>query len=597
MKSEHFLTCPDPMSSYEQNLSITLNCSALDRETKHEVYFAAVTNITCHFRSNYRQHQKTLADAHEIVFLNCHLPSIPRTFFQRIGKTEHVYLNYSGIESISSNDFAENSNLKVLVMSHNNLIQLPSLLFVHTAEIQSLDFSYNQISKIDSKIFGGVAKKVKKLSFAHNLIELLENELFTDQIHLTEIDFSHNLLKSFNIELNNLESLKSLRLESNKIVQLDCGIFPNSMAETTSINLATNHLEGMDFNCDKSCESLVLNVDDNKLTGLTLPKSQIVESLTSLFANKNKIENISIESDMKKLKHLKLADNKLFNERAMDIFVHCSSLETLDLSSNTINQLSVHSLAKMKQLINLNLQNVSLAKIDCGTFAHPRSLVELNLSYNQLTEINFDLFVPTYENLTKIYLNDNRLADLVGWSNVIFPRLNILSISNNNFNCSYLGYFLMKYKSPKIHLQPGQASLSERINIQGISCFNNTSRSSTEKMNINKNHSNETKVDQESATEKESHKATLKPIEHIIKTVRYNDSNSTLHTIKEVLIILVCVACLTLIGFKFVQVTKKTYHLSMNMKTRSDTIYHQVDNDQSNIESVKTVDSNNKDSE
>lgn len=474
VSSEKFLSCTyTPLNL----LYIQFDCAALSENINQTELFNDFEKRSIEYLgsdcSSYESQLKYFA--FQFNFKNCEFQRIPDKFFQRLENTEEIYLNNSGIETIDSKSFSSTS-LKLLWVSHNNLTSLPALLFSNTPQIKNADFSHNHIQTIDRYVFGGAANKLEVINFSHNLIKTLNKDLFANLNDLVELNLNHNQIESFDPELSDLEKLKRLRLDNNKLKRIDCNVFLDILPVKASVDISNNEIEQIDLKCNKNCESndsgcISLVMEGNRMTNLLLPDSNLTKSLESLSVAANKVNTISIKSDLIKLKHLDVAGNGLAN--AEDIFKHCSGLEGLDLSLNSLHELRVNSFAKMTQLKNLNLSNGHLSQIDYGTFSYTRSLVVLDLSHNHLQQLNFDLFLPSLDRLIQLNLISNNLKELTGWENSIFPNLNVLGIANNQFNCSYLGKLLRSIDFTRIHLMANPTNREysdETKNIHGIKC-------------------------------------------------------------------------------------------------------------------------------
>lgn len=79
-----------------------------------------------------------------------------------------------------------------------------------------------------------------------------------------------------------------------------------------------------------------------------------------------------------------------------------------------------------------------MKEISLRTFSHQENLKILDLSNNNLSKIIFDKFLPHFDQLTELHLNNNKLKSLDGWQHTIFPRLNIFLISMNDFTVKSL---------------------------------------------------------------------------------------------------------------------------------------------------------------
>lgn len=545
-----------------------------------------------------------------VHFKNCQFPTLPQILFQEFKMLHRIFLDNSGVQVIDRNFLPKDSTLRSLSISHNSLTEIPESFFSNTPELSEADFSYNQIKTIDPKALSGVL--IGKINLAHNLIETIDEELFASSKYLSEVDLSYNQLEKFEISGTNFNYLESLILSHNKIVKLDCNIFPNvyqdsvvlidassnqltdldlncdhetnyaltlsiddnllenltlpstmvavnlnasrnniktvsiesdlkrlkqlrlanngltdvssivencssllildlssndihefntdstwaeleelnlsnnkmtqlscsaipsSMAHQISVDVSMNQLKEIDLNCEKTNNQWALNIGDNVLENLTLPASPLVKNLTSLLAASNKLKTISIESELPRLTELNVANNSLSS--LLDIFKHCTALEILDLSFNTIQKLRASSFMHMAQLKNLYLQNMNLSQLKYGTLSYSRNLRVLDLSHNNLAQFNFDWFFVPLADFAELHLNDNRLTHLSGSFKVqtIMPNLKILSISNNNFACNYLSQLFQEISSTQAKImfqQTIEDPEDERAHFNGVACM------------------------------------------------------------------------------------------------------------------------------
>lgn len=399
-----------------------------------------------------------LQNATEIRFdRRCSIPFVPIQFLQELTLVEKVWLNNSGVQSIAS---LLNSNLKVLMMNDNNLFELPKYLFVASQQVEKVNFSNNSISKIDPDVFANL-KHVKEINLSFNKIQSLGAGLFKGSNVLQFIYLSHNALVDFKPNLSNLTELQYLSLEGNRLTQLGCTVFPISGGNPTTIDASNNQLKSIDLNCDRKHNSsyLSLNVSDNQLEMLRFPNSTLAKSVKALSAKRNKIELISIANDLPGLKELDLANNNCVN--VSDIVKHLGSLEVLDLSFNNIPE--IRAIGNFTKLNALRLNNNNLTQIDNGTYSQSQNLSILDLSRNQLV----GMFLPRFDALTFLNLNDNNLKEITGQPT--FHKINQLGLSNNHFNCSFLGSFLHLINISEVHFIP-TVTKNETTNIHGINC-------------------------------------------------------------------------------------------------------------------------------
>lgn len=461
-----FIKCTHDSDDNTYLTEITFDCEDLEEDSEPGEALNSINRHEYQYCDN-EYVEDIFRYAHKVYFEHCKVSYIPHDLFHILENAQTIYFDLAGIETIDSGKFADGSELQTLSMSKNNLTELPAFLFSHTPKIQDVDFAYNQINKIDPKVFGGGAKKLQTIDLSHNLIEVIEQNVFADLADLTELRLGYNLIQAIQFELKLSTNLEALYLNNNRITQVNCDSFINSTSAIALVDLSKNRLTEINLNCEKQFAEL--NVMDNQIKSLNLSS---LNKLWKVHASGNKIETIFIENDLVHLKYLIVANNSL--TKVSDIFAHCPSLKTLDLSNNDIRTLDPNSFIKMSELEYLHMNHINLSRIEHGTFSHNRLLVELDVSHNKLSKINFDLFLPSFANLEKFLFNDNNLTELVGFSYSMFPRLRKLAVSNNDFNCTYLANFLRATTPLAVHLVPSfpvVAHTKERKSISGISCI------------------------------------------------------------------------------------------------------------------------------
>lgn len=407
-----------------------------------------------------------------IKFSSCRTPSIPHLLFQYMENIREFDISFSELETVRLGDFRKADNLLYLTAAHNKLAELPAGIFVGAPNVSVIDFSYNHINKVNAFAFSA-ATLVSRLHLSHNLIAALDKLTFANLSSLDELHLDNNQIEVIDIELfyhNDL--LARLSLNNNRITQLHCDILSH-LRYLNQIDVSLNRLTEFNTSCLSDYSTyLDLHVSDNRLESLILRK------VGSVYASRNRIRMLYIADEVSNLKKLILANNSLTN--VSGIFEQLTSLESLDLSYNCVGKLNIGTFAKLTSLEHLILSHTNLSNINFGTFFHQKELKTLDISYNNLNRINFDIFLPYLKNLETLYLDGNNLTEMEGLTNSLFPQLSILSISNNNFNCTYLAKLLrtLKWEELGLNIDPDLVHSNE-THINGIACDHPTNDSQT----------------------------------------------------------------------------------------------------------------------
>lgn len=268
------------------------------------------------------------------------------------------------------------------------------------------------------------AKNITKFYASHNRLKEIPALAFVNANNLRLIDFSNNTIQKVDdVAFASATNLESLDLSQNDLSEFGDQIL-KPLFNLRSLNLSYNKISKFDFEFLVAPNLLALDLANNKLSAL----------------NANSFHNIT-------------------------------NLVILNLSFNPIGNLNVTTFAFLLNLQILNLRHTNISSIEMGTFSHQHNLVTLDLSENALKMLDFKLFFPIMHDLRSLYLGENQLVDLQGFRNSLFPKLNLLDMKNNLFNCSYLEHFMetVNWEHLRIALDPKSVNLREP-NIRGIKC-------------------------------------------------------------------------------------------------------------------------------
>lgn len=527
-------------------------------------------SFNCNVYSYYRHLVKV------VKFTESRTINIPYMIFNYFEGIREFDISFTELESIRRGDFVKADNLMYLTAAHNKMTELTSSLFLGAPNISVVDFSYNQIEKISASAFAS-ATVMSRLHLSHNQLRTLDKNTFAPMTMLDEVHLDFNQLETIDVELFAYNTLLArLSFNNNRIVRVECDVIKN-LKYLNKIDLSVNKLQEFNTSCISGID-LDLIVHDNQLKNLTL------RNVASVHASRNQITHIYMENGISNLKSLKLANNNLSN--ITDIFDHLNSLETLDLSYNYVGKLNISTFAKLTNLEHLNLGHTNLSNINFGTFFHQKELKSLDISYNDLNKMNFDVFLPYLKNLESLVLDGNNLTEMEGITNSMFPQLSILSISNNNFNCTYLAKLLRTLKWDELGLSNDPELVhTNETHINGIACDHPTNDS------ISYNHIHNDHYDHQYNV----HKAIV-AILHPSHNNQNNKSNNNddihqltiSHSSEEreralethlltmkYLLALICCICLSFVIIKFVSIFRAHRRLHFNVANNNNGVYLQ----------------------
>lgn len=323
-------------------------------------------------------------------------------------------------------------NQKITFICAENL---GSLFSKNGVQCDKKYFQYNSVEGIDfenclfsviNETFFEKFTSLKTLVISDMEMETLDRNIFRGTKKLEKLFASRNRLTEIPpLLFNTTENFRYADFSNNLLQKVDNFGFEGENSLRT-LNLSYNNIVELDLR-DLAAPSLdILDVSHNNITILTT-----------------------------------------------NTFDKFTKLERLNLAFNPIGNLKIETFSYLKKLEFLNLRKTNISSLQIGTFSYTRLLYSLDLSENALKELDCHMFLPSLKNLKSLYISDNQLTDLIDFRNTLFPRLQLLDIKNNNFNCTYLKSFMKSVDWEHIGI-PVDLNLVDpsETNIHGIKCIN-----------------------------------------------------------------------------------------------------------------------------
>lgn len=107
-------------------------------------------------------------------------------------------------------------------------------------KIETLDFSKNLISKIESNAFDAF-DSLTVLRLDNNLLKIVNTKIFTNKLGSTlkELYLSRNKIEDLSAQtFYYLTELETLNLEGNRHLEIDSSILSKSLSKLTSLSLS-----------------------------------------------------------------------------------------------------------------------------------------------------------------------------------------------------------------------------------------------------------------------------------------------------------------------------------------------------------------------
>lgn len=264
--------------------------------------------------------------------------SLTGNVFQNMKNLQVLILKDTEIEFLQNDLFRNQTQLKRLILSNNNLNEstFTDDIFSNQTSMQYLDISANNISVLQSEMFEHLSNLNKSLNISYNKISNIENKTFEACELLNSLDLSHNLLTKIEKEMFvGLSQLRYLNLSHNMLYVISTGVFTN-----------VRKLEHLDLR-------------DNTIT--TIQSGALNELIGLKFLDMNNNQVKELNSDMLqgllKLNHLALQGNNIESSDfpSYSFFYNAQNLENIDLSNNVMKSFSKEYVDDITNLKTLTL--------------------------------------------------------------------------------------------------------------------------------------------------------------------------------------------------------------------------------------------------
>ncbi|XP_046807252.1 leucine-rich repeat-containing protein 15 isoform X1 [Lucilia cuprina] len=395
-------------------------------------------------------------------FYNSVLLDIPAKLFDVFSSLKTLDVSNTEIEDISRNTFTSASTLTTLNLSHNHIEKINTSVFVGAHNLMRLDLSYNKLHTLGTLAFRGLTN-MNKVILSNNQLSVIPEDLFFENTYMDAVYLDNNQLEFIKPEVfYHLRHIRDLNLANNRLKSFDPQTFQHSYGPEVLI-LARNQLQ--EFNLCNKTITKKLDLDSNRLTSL------VVNGTNFLSAINNSISSVNVYNGQS-VNVLLLRSNNLSDITNITLLTH---LTELDLSYNPVGTPNISTFQNLQHLTILNLKATGIKKLTFGMFAKLIMLDSLDLSYNNLTDLNLDIFVPANLNIRSFYVDANNLTEIQGKYTFAkaFPQLAELGISRNRFNCSYLHWLLIKPQLTdytNLHIEHDDTA-QETTHIRDVTCI------------------------------------------------------------------------------------------------------------------------------
>ncbi|XP_075284979.1 leucine-rich repeat-containing G-protein coupled receptor 5 isoform X3 [Opisthocomus hoazin] len=289
-----------------------------------------------------------------LMLQNNQLRQVPTEALQNLHSLQSLRLDANHINYVPPNCFNGLVSLRHLWLDDNSLTEIPVQAFRSLPALQAMTLALNKIHYIPDYAFGNLSSLVV-LHLHNNRIYSLGKKCFDGLHSLETLDLNYNSLDEFPTAIRTLTNLKELGFHSNNIKSIPERAFVGNPSLIT-IHFYDNPIQLVGksaFQHLPELRTLTLNgasqiTEFPDLTGTT--------SLESLDLSYNLLEDLPCFTACKKLQKIDLHHNEIGEIKA-DTFWQLAALRSLDLAWNKIKIIHPNAFSSLPSLIKLDVSS------------------------------------------------------------------------------------------------------------------------------------------------------------------------------------------------------------------------------------------------
>ncbi|XP_062706182.1 chaoptin isoform X2 [Aedes albopictus] len=327
------------------------------------------------------------------------ISSLRRRSFAGLVNLQEFDLSHNKIEVLQIEQFSPLKKLRLLKLNNNRLRAVPRDAFLNT-RIEFLDLSNNLFAAWQATAFADIGFTLRSIQFSNNLLEFLDEYMFTSTQYLLELNLSYNQIKL--IPDNSFANLNNLT-----ILDLSWNPFININFKEIFLNVPRLHELHLQH------------------TGLYRLPSLILPQLVTLDISHNHIQEIESLEELYYLREFYAKDNKINNITNL-LRNLPTSIRVLEISRNPIRKISFHDFSQNRRLEELLIEDIKITNPDIFIKLHNLKKLRINSQHNFSELISKlrglqELYVTVYED----HIDDNLFTAKMH----TITKLNLLEIT------------------------------------------------------------------------------------------------------------------------------------------------------------------------
>ncbi|KAK3552188.1 hypothetical protein QTP86_005279 [Hemibagrus guttatus] len=309
-------------------------------------------------------------------------------------------------------DLAE-SGIKALDLSKASIFTLKNAVFSYMPDLEEISLAGNSINQIEKEALYGL-DNLRKLNLSNNLLDKIYSGTFKNLRSLETLDLSNNNIRMLMSQsFQGLSNLVHLSLSENSLRYVHTLAY---LPQLRKLYLDNNKITSLYGLTSQARNVTIIDLRHNKLSN--------AESFYSILVEFPKVEKIHLGGNRFSLCYLNAHYSVSPSNNVQFLDLHMTGLQMLWLQGKCL-----HMFDHLHQLRTLLLQQNMIYSLPKDIFKGLSSLNTLDLSVNSLTYISNNIFPKS---LRILKLAHNHLGSVDPQA---FSTLTTLDLLGNRFLC------------------------------------------------------------------------------------------------------------------------------------------------------------------
>ncbi|XP_029313243.1 toll-like receptor 22 [Cottoperca gobio] len=368
----------------------------------------------------------------KLINISCTMPTVSKlqlrrnnfffvslNMFQLCINVKELDLAENTIGNIQDKAFRSLQGLRILTLSQNKLSSVPAEIR-NLPRLEELDLSKNNIRTLECCHFTNLTK-LKHLSLQHNSISALPECVFKDLIRLQVLKLQSNSITKLESAFKKyLPNLKQLHLNGNKLTTIKREEF-KGLQSLQNLSLHENQIGEL----LKGCFIGLTNLTNIKLQSNAIKKHELYKDAFHDLIN-------LITLDMRE-NHIHYQQDSHLSDPPFSNLSHLEILAIPGQHHRGKSQLPCNFLQGLTNLLVFNARNIQILSLHKDMFIYTPRLQTLDISSNDLLDLSPDLFSPI-KSLKSLFISSTSLHSLDFFINANLTKLEFLQARKNEYS-------------------------------------------------------------------------------------------------------------------------------------------------------------------